>query len=112
MDHSFQIAVDIGLSEDELLQLLSKTIAGATRNRGYVEIAENVIKFENNPDFDNRLSYDSESGWEFYRFDCDVIPIEDTSTETQVRLAQELVRVLRDVGARAIVLAEFDIPGE
>ena len=109
MDLSFSIAVNSEQSETNLLNLLAEQLPGGTRDRGYVRIGQNVVKFEENPDFDLERSRDDNDGWEYFRYDCDVFPVDDTTLEAQQRLAQQVIDLLEASRCEAKFLGEFEL---
>jgi len=109
MELSFSIFVNSSLSEEALLELVSAKFDNAERDRGYVKIGGNVLKISDNISYDESRCDDKDSGWEYYKFECEVFPVSHSnSVLTQRELANSLVRLFKIVGSQTCLLSEFE----
>lgn len=110
MDLSFTIAVNSEKSIDELMEIIVELIPNAVRNRGYIHIFPNVLKFEDNFDYNPDRCDEKESGWEYYRYDCDVFPVKKTTLVNQQDIAATLLEIFKGIDAQTEFLAGFEVP--
>ena len=109
MDMSFSISVNSSKSENELLELILTNVEAAVRDGGYIQINSNVLKFEENCNYQPKLCEDKELGWDYYRYHCDVFPVMETNIMRQQKLAEQLLQVFSDDGAKVFFIAEFEV---
>lgn len=106
MDLSFTIFVDSSESEEFLLVLLVDRLTGAVRDRGYLRVGCNVMKFEKNLDYDEGQR-DQTDAWLHFRYCLDVFPVEATSLKDQTEVAAQLMDVIEASGARGYLASDF-----
>jgi len=107
LDLAFTISVDIVKDESELLDYICAAIPGAERDRGYVKLMGNLLKFEENADYDP-ARVDEAEGWQYFRYELCVFPHSVFNVETQRKLVSILAAQLTGIGAKLAVFSDFD----
>jgi hypothetical protein len=75
-----------------------------------VKIGNNVLKISDNVSYDESRCDDKNDGWEYYRFECEVFPVgQSTSVVTQQELAKKLVQLFETAESQTYLLSEFEI---
>lgn len=106
----FLVMVDTGRALDELVACLMEKLEGARQVRARsFDWAENWIAVWPNDDYDPKKTSDPEEGFLHYRYRIEVSPLnKGASVDDQVRIANELKRVLESMGAVVAVCADFE----
>lgn len=107
MDFGFTISIETEKSENDLVELICSECDGAEKDRGYIKFMSNILKFDNNFDYDKK-KVDEKDGWQYYKFELDGYPYEDATVNNQKLLISTLCQCLEKSGALTKSFSELD----
>ncbi|BBH70841.1 hypothetical protein ACTI_75260 [Actinoplanes sp. OR16] len=108
-----QFIVMVDSSETERSRVVDSLLAGfpgaRRRKENSCDIRGNWLEVCANDDADEKLAADPSTGYEYFRWRIEVVPLERGSGEEhQITFARDLLRHFGERGARAEVLADFE----
>jgi hypothetical protein len=107
MDLGFTVSIETDKDERDLVELICLECDGAKKDRGYIKFMGNILKFENNFDYDSN-KVNEKDGWQYYKYELDGSPYEDITADNQQVLISTLCQCLRKAGALTKSFSELD----
>jgi hypothetical protein len=107
MDLGFTISIETDKDEEDLVELICSECGGAEKDRGYIKFMGNILKFDKNLDYDSS-KVNEVNGWQYYKYELDGSPCEDSTVDNQKLLISTLCQCLSKVGAQTKSFSELD----